>query len=118
MLTVYNIKSGDEYPLTCVWNLPRWFPDNEHFMYQLGSWYLGSISNNIYQPLDILNVTTDSSIDAYLQMIWLNKKFFLFVLQRENTCMLSIATLQGIVTQIASTPTNICPQGIDFSLPQ
>jgi hypothetical protein len=32
--------------------------------------------------------------------------------------VLNIATLQGMVTEIASTSPDICPRGVDFSLPK
>jgi len=113
MLTVYNIESGEEYPLTCVWNLPLWLPDSEHFIYNLGLLYLGSISDNTSQPLDIFNTPSDSN--NYASSIWINNDFFLLVLRSQDVCTLSIATLQGIVTEITNTPSDICPR-VDFNL--
>jgi len=117
MLTVYHIESGEEYPLTCVWNLPRWLPDNEHFMYKLGigPWQIGSISNNTYQPLDILNFPTDPDAYASMQLTWINKELFLFVIGSGDICMLNVATLQGIVTEFTRTPRDtwdICPSSL------
>jgi len=119
MLYVYNLATAEEYPLLCVWNLPQWAPDSEHFIYELdGLRQLGSISDKTNQPLDVLNVPTDPNVQASPQLIWMNAEFFLLVLRRSNVCTLSVATLQGVVTEIASTPPDVCPQRVDFNLPE
>jgi len=119
MLYVYNLATAEEYPLLCVWNLPQWAPDSEHFIYELdGLRQLGSISDKTNQPLDVLNVPTDPNVQASPQLIWMNAEFFLLVLLRSDVCTLSVATLQGVVTEIASTPPDVCPQRVDFNLPE
>jgi len=117
-LFVRNSESGEEFPLSCVWNMPQWAPDSEHFVYELGSWQLGSISDKTNQPLDVLDVPTDPNVQASPQLTWINDEYFLLLLRSSDACVLNIATLQGVVTEIASTPPDVCPRSVDFSLPK
>ena len=117
MLYVYDMKSAEESPITCVWNLPRWLPDSEHFVYDLGSWQLGSISDKTNQRLDVLNNPTDPNVRAS-PFTWINDEYFLLVLRGQDVCTLNIATLRGVVTEIASASPDFCPRSIDFSLPK
>ena len=117
MLYLHNLESGEEYPLDCVWTLPQWLPDGEHFIYQLDwLWQLGSIFDNINQPLDVLNVPTDPNVRASPGWTWINNEYFLLFLRSEDVCTLNVATLQGVVTEIASTPPDVCPWIVDFNL--
>lgn len=117
-VTVRNLTSAAENTFSCVWELPQWIPDSKHLVYEVDwLWQLGNIFENTNQPLDVLNVPTDPNVRASPPLMWVNNEYFLLVLRSEDTCTLSIATLQGIVTQIASTSSKVCPRGVDFSLP-
>jgi hypothetical protein len=117
MLYLRNLASGEEYPLGCVWDLPQWLPDGEHFIYQLdGLWQLGSIIDNTNRPLDVLNVPTDPNVHASPEWTWINSEYFLLFLRGEDVCMLNVATLHGMVTEIASTPLDVCPWIVDSNL--
>ena len=118
MLYVRNMNSSEEYPLHCVWNLPRWLPDSEHFIYNLGDWQLGSIYDTTSQPLDVLNVPTDPNVRVPPQLTWINDEYFLLFLRSQDVCTLNIATLRGVVTEIARTPPDLCPRRVDLSLPK
>jgi len=120
MLTVHEVTSTSKTSLFCIWNLPRWTPDNEHFYFQAddGLWQIGSISSPAYQPLDVLNVPTAPNIHIPQQLIWVNDEYFLLVLRSIDMCTLNIATLEGIVTEITRTPPDKCPWNIDFSFPK
>lgn len=118
MLTVHNLVS-EEHPLLCVWNLPQWIPDSEHFIYELdGLWQLGSISARTNQPLDVLNVPTDPNFHASPPLTWINDEYFLLVLRSRDACTLSVATLAGVITEITSAPADVCPWQVDVSLPK
>lgn len=114
MLYVHSLTSSNEHPLTCVWNLPRWLPDSEHYIYNLGLWQLGNIHSNTIQPLDILNAPSGMDVDASSQG-WIDGNYFLLILRSSDTCTLYISTLQGIVTEITRTPPDKCPRDINFS---
>lgn len=116
MLYVRDLTSAEEQPVTCVWNIPQWLPDSEHFIYNLGDWQLGSIYDTTSQPLDILNVPTDPNARVPSQMTWINDEYFLVVLRRDDLCTLNVATLPGVVTEITRTPPDNCPRGVTFSL--
>lgn len=117
MLYLHKLESGEEHPLDCVWNLPQWLPDGEHFIYQLDwLWQLGSIIDNTNRPLDVLNVPTDSNVRALPELAWINSEYFLLFLRSEDLCTLSVATLQGVVTEIASTPPDVCQWIFDVNL--
>ncbi len=120
MLYVRNLTSAEEHPLHCVWNLPRWLPDSEHFVYDLGlgSWQLGSISDKTNQPLDVLNIPTDPNVRIPPQLTWINDEYFLLFLRSQDACTLNIATLRGVATEIARTPLDLCPRRVDLSLPK
>jgi hypothetical protein len=120
MLYVRNLSSSEEHSITCVWNLPRWLPDSEHFIYDLGlgNWQLGNIYDATSQPLDILNVSTDPNIQSSARLTWINAEYFLLLLRSSDACVLNIATLQGIVTEITRTSPDGCPRGIGSSLPK
>jgi hypothetical protein len=118
MLYVYDMESAEEYPITCVWNLPQWLLDGQHFIYELDwLWQMGNISDNTNQPLDVLNVPTDPNVRAS-PLTWINNEYFLLLLRSRDVCTLNIATLRGVVTEIASTSPDFCPRSIDFSLPK
>ncbi|HRQ32649.1 MAG TPA: hypothetical protein PLM89_06060 [Anaerolineales bacterium] len=114
VLYVRSLTSSKEHPLTCVWNLPRWLPDSEHYIYNLGLWQLGNIHSNAIQPLDILNASSGLDVDASSQG-WIDDNYFLLILRSSDTCALYISTLQGIVTEITRTPPDKCPREINFS---
>lgn len=117
MLFVRNLESGEESPLSCVWELPQWAPDSEHFIYELDwLWQLGSISEKTNQPLDVLNIPTDPDVHASLPLTWINDEYFLLVLRSSDACTLNIATLQGRITEITRTPPDNCLRGVTFSL--
>jgi hypothetical protein len=117
MLYLHNLESGAEYSLDCVWNLPQWAPDSEHFIYQLDwFWQLGSIIDNINQPLDVLNVPPNPNARASAEWTWINSEYFLLFLRSEDICTLNVATLQGVVTEVANTPADVCPWMFDFNL--
>ncbi|HEU0292773.1 MAG TPA: hypothetical protein VFR47_08545, partial [Anaerolineales bacterium] len=117
MLYVYNLTATAGYPLFCLWELPQWVPDGEHFIYEHeGLWQLGSISDITNQPLDVLNVPTDPNVHASPQLTWINDEYFLLVLRSSDVCTLNIAILPGVVKEIARTPPNVCPRSVDFSL--
>jgi len=115
MLYVRNLTSAEEHPLHCVWNLPQWLPDGEHFIYKLGPWQLGSIYDTTSQSLDVLNLPTNPNVNASL-LTWINDEYFLLDLRSQDDCSLNIATLRGIVTEVARTAGDICPRRLDFSL--
>ena len=116
MLYVHTLTSGDETPLFCVWELPQWLPDDEHFIHQTDwLWQLGSIVDHTNQPLDVLNLPTDPSVRASPPLTWIDDEYFLLTLYSDDACMLHVATLQGVVTEIARTPRDSCPEA-DFSL--
>ena len=120
MLYVYDLASTEEDPFFCVWELPQWAPDGEHFIYNWdGLWRLGSVFDvTAYgRPLDVLNVPTDPDVQVSPQLTWMNDQYFLLTLRSSDSCTLSIATLEGIVAEIIRTPPNSCPDA-DFSLPQ
>jgi hypothetical protein len=86
-------------------------------MYQLdGLWQLGSIIDNTNRPLDVLNVPTDPNVRALLELAWISSEYFLFFLRSEDVCTLNVATLHGMVTEIASTPPDVCPWIVDSNL--
>ena len=118
MGTLYmrSLTSAEEFPLSCLLGLPQWTPDSEHFIYKLESWQLGNIYNTTSQQLDFLNVPTDPDVYASPQLTWINNEYFLLVLRSQDVCTLSVATLQGVVTEIARTPPDVCPWRRDFSL--
>jgi hypothetical protein len=117
MLYLHKLESGEEYPLDCVWNLPQWAPDGEHFIYQLDwLWQLGSIIHNTNRPLDVLNIPTDPNVGALPEWTWIDSEYFLLFLRSEDVCTLNVATLQGVVTEIASTQPDVCPWMFDFNL--
>lgn len=117
MLSAYNLTSGEEYSLACVWNLPQWVPDSEHFIYELDwLWRLGSISDNTNQPLDVLNIPTNPNVHAALPLTWINSEYFLLFLRSQDVCTLNVATLHGVVTEIVSAPPDVCPWSVDFNL--
>jgi len=118
MLYVRNLTSAEEHPLHCVWNLPRWLPDSEHFIYNLGHWQLGSIYDTTSQPLDVLNVPADPNVRVPPQLTWINDEYFLLFLRSQNVCTLNIATLRGVVTEIVRAPLDHCPRRVDLSLPK
>jgi hypothetical protein len=119
MLYVHYVISAEEYPLSCVWNVPQWAPDSEHFIYELDwLWQLGSIYDTNSQPLDILNVSTDPNVQASARLTWINAEYFLLLLRSSDACVLNIATLQGIVTEITRTSPDVCLRGIGSSLPK
>ena len=115
-LYVRSLKTGEEYPLSCLMDLPRWVPDNEHFIYKSGIWQLGNIHDTTSQPVDFLNVPTDPDVYASPQLRWINNEYFLLVLRSLDECTLSVGTLQGVMTEIARTPPDVCPWSPDFSL--
>ena len=115
-LYVRSLTTGEEYSLSCLMDLPQWMPDSEHFIYKLGTWQLGNIYDTTSQPLDFLNVPTDPNVHASPQLIWISNEYFLLVLRSRDACTLNVATLQGVVTEIASTPPELCPRTPDFSL--
>jgi hypothetical protein len=117
-LYMRSLTSAEESPLSCLLGLPQWTPDSEHFIYKLESWQLGNIYNTTSQPLDFLNVPTDPDVYALPQLTWINDEYFLLLLRSQDVCTLNVATLQGVVTEIASTPPDVCPQRVDFSLPK
>jgi hypothetical protein len=92
-------------------------PDSEHFIYDLGlgDWQLGNIYDATSQPLDILNVSADSNAQSSK---WINAEYFLLLFRNSEACVLNIATLQGIVTEITRTSPDVCPRGIASSLPE
>ena len=116
MLYVRDLTSDDNYPLICGVGLPQWTPDSEHFIYKQGYWQLGSIKNTISQPLDFLNVPTAPNFFVPPQLTWIDQRYFLLVLPGRDACTLSVATLQGVVTEIASTPLDDCHWRVDFNL--
>ncbi|MCC7188010.1 MAG: hypothetical protein IT312_04640 [Anaerolineales bacterium] len=117
-LTLHIISSASEISLIdCTMELPAWIPDNEHFYLSMdGLWQLGSINNATYQPIDFLNVSTAPNVHIPPQLTWINDEYFLLTLRSVDACTLTIATLQGIVAEIARTLPKICPRGIAFSL--
>lgn len=119
MLYVHNIASAEEYPISCVWNLPEWVPDSEHFIFELdGLQQLSSILDNTNRPLDVLNMPTDPNIHALRPLTWINDEYFLLVLRSREICTLNVATLQGVATEIAHMSSDACPQMVDSSLPK
>jgi len=119
MLYAHNVTSTEESPFSCVWNLPQWAPDSEHFIYGLDwLWQLGSISDKTNQPLDVLNIPTGPDVHVSPKLIWIDNEHFLLVLRSSDVCTLNVATLHGVVTEIVRTPPDVCPRGIDFSLPK
>jgi len=118
ILTLHDIPTAAEIPLIdCTMELPAWTPDNEHFYLQVeGLWQLGSISSDAYKTLDFLNVPTKPNVHIPPQLTWINDEYFLLVLRSVDACTLTVATLQGIVTEIARTAPDTCPRDVDFSL--
>jgi hypothetical protein len=117
MLYVRNLASGEEDPLNCVWNVPQWLPDSEHFIYQLdGLWQVGNLMDNTNRPLDVLNLPSDATVRALPELTWINREYFLVFLRSEDLCTLNVATLQGVVAEIASTPADVCPWMFDVNL--
>ena len=117
MLYVRNLASGEEDPLNCVWNVPQWLPDSEHFLYQLdGLWQVGNLMDNTNRPLDVLNLPSDATVRALPELTWINREYFLVFLRSEDLCTLNVATLQGVVAEIASTPADVCPWMFDVNL--
>ena len=117
-LYVRSLTSPEEYPLSCLWGLPQWAPDSEHFIYKFESWRLGNIHTTSSQPLDFVNIPTNSDINAHVQWRWMNNEYFLLILGSRDMCTFSVATLQGVITEITRTPSNLCPTRLDFSLPE
>ncbi|HEX2993608.1 MAG TPA: hypothetical protein VHP14_02225 [Anaerolineales bacterium] len=114
MLHVYNLASGEATPLFCVWNLPHWVPDGEHFIYNWDLvWRFGSIfeSTGADRPLDLLNAFPDTNS----QLTWMDTEYFLLRSRNKDTCTLSIASLEGIIKEIVRTTSDVCP-GFDFNL--
>ena len=118
MLTLYDIASGEGYPLFCSHRLPQWVPDNEHFIYSLETWQLGSISDDSNQVLDMLNVPTNPQFRVPPHLTWIDDEYFLLVLPSIDVCTINVATLEGIISEIASTQLSACTQDIAFSLPK
>jgi len=116
MLYVRDLTSADDYPLICGVGLPQWTPDSEHFIYKQGYWQLGNIKTTVSLPLDFLNVPTEPNVYVSPQLTWIDQKYFLLVLRGRDTCTLSVATLQGVVAEITSSPPDFCPWMIDFNL--
>jgi len=120
MLSVRNLTSEDASALFCVWKLPQWVPDDEHFIYNWdGVWRLGSVfdATGTDRPLDFLNVRTDPDVSVSPHLTWMNDEYFLLRLSSEDICTLNVATLQGVVTEITRTVPDSCPRA-DFSLPK
>lgn len=118
MVQVHELTSGKESALFCAWELPQAIPDGEHFIYEWdGLWRLGDVSDATGNdpPLDVLNVPTDPTVHHSPRLIWVDDEYFLLVLRGEEACTLSIATLQGVVTEIIRTPPDLCPEP-DLSL--
>jgi hypothetical protein len=65
--------------------------------------------------LDVLNLPTNPNVNASL-LTWINDEYFLLDLRSQDDCSLNIATLRGIVTEVARTAGDICPRRLDFSL--
>lgn len=116
MLHVYNLASGGDHPLYCVWKLPQWAPDSEHFVYWLENlWQSGNIFDTASQPLDFLNGPANPNMYSSRPLTWVNNEFFLLILRNQDHCTLNVATLQGIVAEIAHASAEACPEA-DFSL--
>ena len=118
MLYVRSLTSTEEHPLFCLWGLPQWTPDSEHFIYKLESRRLGNIHTTDSQSLNFINTLTNSDINAHVQLRWVNNEYFLLVLGSQDMCTLSVATMQGVVTEITRTSSKVCPGRFDFSLPE
>jgi len=116
MLYVYNLASGEEYPLYCVWKSPQWAPDSERFIYWLENlWQLGNIFDATSQPLDFLNGPASPNVYSSRPLAWINDKYFLINLSSRDYCTLNVATLQGVVVEIARALAEACPEA-DFSI--
>lgn len=116
-LYLHILASGEETSLTCAWYLPHWLPDSERFTYKSEwLWQLGSISGNIGQPVDIMNVPIDPNVVGSPQLTWMDNEYSLLLLHSPGECTLNVATLQGFVAEIARTK-DVCPSRFDFDLP-
>ena len=50
-------------------------------------------------------------------MRWIDDRYFLLNLRGRDTCTLTVATLQGVITEIVGAETEDCPDA-GFSLPE
>ncbi len=107
MLHVRNLTTGEEQPRYCVWELPRWAADSRHFIFHNdGGWQIGNVFDTLTQSADIFDPDRIS---------WINDGYFLLYFRGHGICKLTIANLQGVITEIISTGTKDCPDS-GFSL--
>ncbi len=118
LLHLHDLAAGEGRPLYCVWNVPWWAADSDHFLFwQDGFWQTGQISATSRRLMEFLSLPTDNLVQVTPQIDWIDNANFLLTLRSRsrNVCTLSIATLEGVAAEIVRTTPESCPEA-DFSL--
>jgi len=89
--------------IPCASYFPVWLPDGEHFLIKGEDWELGNINNSTTEVLEFLSsVNRESFGSSYLT--WIDDTYFLLESYSDDYQTISLATLDGIVSQIIHTP--------------
>ncbi len=115
-LHIRDLVTGKEQSRYCVWNFPRWAPDSEtYFFWDYGKWHMGNVFDSTVQPLDFFSSSNELGGDSSRMLSWINDSHFLFRMNNQESCIIYIATVEGVVAEIVRAHPDSCPM-VDYSL--